>query len=155
MEGAPLTITKLSALDLKATWNPDGNFMALLNAGRSLGCASSTTPEEAGLTLLSACASCGHAAFICDYVHQICGNTSVSSTSMSDISLLDGDLVQHWLSKSIASLTSELDSMCTTGGHMTVEPLLAVMRTCVLAYIAVNNAMRSAGLEAKTISGGA
>lgn len=150
---APMTVAQVSALEIKATWKVDGDFSALMRAGCALGAAREPrgAAGQVGMQLLEACAACGHVSFITDYIHEVCGDSSVSSTSVDQIRLLDGDLVCQWLSASLASLEKELDSICTNGNQITDETLLSKMRTRLLSYTAANEAMRSVGLGAKSV----
>lgn len=156
-----MTVAQVSALDIKAIWKPDDNFRALVQAGRALGAASQSSasgassamlqPSQAGMQLLEACAACGHASFITDYVHEICGDANISSTCVDHMTLLDGDHVHQWLTASVASLEKQLHSMCTTGNRLKDETLLSKMHTRLRSYTAVNDAMCAAGLAAKSL----
>jgi hypothetical protein len=150
-------IADVSSADLKKVWNPNEQFCALLRVASELGGNGqlAPTPAEAGLRILDACASSGHASFVADYIKEICADPGVSSTSISDMTMLDGDLVQQWLLSSIARLEADLQGVCCTGNGIHDELLLSKMRTQLISYASINSVVQSAGLDSKGVPDGA
>ena len=151
----PLTVSQLSAQDVQQVFSPAHDFQALIKAATGLsGNAGHLSPAEAAASVLDACAVCGHASFAADYVHEVCGNKAISSTSVDHIPLLDGGLVQQWMQQSIKDIESELRTVCASGNGMSDETGLSRMRTRLLSYQTINAALKSAGLHGKTVPAG-
>lgn len=138
--------------DLRATWDSQQGFARLLQAARQLGTQPCSVPADAGMLLLDQCAATGQHCYLADYVHEICADPSVSSPSVDEMALLDGDLLHSWLSKRCGEAQQQLQDA--------MHPLPASEEVCALrvrmrGYQVANTALRLAGLDSKAVNDGA
>lgn len=151
---SPATALPVSGEDVREVWNPGNQFRTLISLGKSLGGSGQLSAHEAGPLVLDVCATSGQVSFVTDYVHEVCGDSSVSSSEVADMALLDGDMVHEWITSRTGSAHAELVRVCGTGSGMSDDTLLAQLHTRLLAYAAVNSALSTAGLHSKAVPPG-
>lgn len=129
---------------LKNVFSPTTGFAQLHNAASRLQpSVSKSSPDEATCAMLTACCSSGHAAWIADYLHEICGDANLSSTNLEDMAVMNGDCVETWLLRSTGELINELSVSSALANSSLVAKLLGR----VVCLQAANDALKSLNLS--------
>jgi hypothetical protein len=124
-------------------FSPATRFHALLDLVADDALARSS-PEMATYAFLTACAASGQASVICDYAHEVCGNPSFSSIDIEDMAILNGTILQSWLSESTATIEKETANIV----HNFSCALVVARIGCRIASLtSVNNAIKCCGLD--------
>lgn len=129
---------------IKAVFSPQTGFSHLHNAvSRLQTSVSKSSPDEATCAMLSACCSSGHAVWVTDYVHEICGDSSLSSVNLEDMAVMNGDCVESWLLRATGELINEMSEPSALANSGLVAKLLGQ----VVAIQAVNDSLKSLKLS--------
>lgn len=129
---------------IKAVFSPQTGFCHLHNAvSRLQTSVSNSSPDEATCAMLSACCSSGHAAWVADYVHEICGDSALSSVNLEDMAVMNGDCVESWLLRATGEVINEMSVSSALANSGLVAKLLGQ----VVAIQAVNDSLKSLKLS--------
>eukprot|EP00892_Ulva_mutabilis_P004814 jgi/Ulvmu1/2704/UM014_0160.1 len=140
-----MTVTNdLVSLPLKTVFSPSTGFAQLHNAVSRLQVSvSKSSPDEATCAMLTACCSSGHTAWIADYLHEICGDSNLSSTNLEDMAVMNGDCVESWLLRATGELINEMSVSSALANSSLVAKLLGR----VICLQGANDALKSLKLS--------
>lgn len=137
-------VNELVSQPIKSVFSPLTGFSQLHNAvSRLQPSLSKSSPNGATCAMLSACCSSGHAAWVADYLHEICGDSSLSSVNLEDMAVMNGDCVESWLLRSTGELINELSVASALANSGLVAKLLGQ----VVCLRAVNDSLKSLQLS--------
>lgn len=129
---------------LRSVFSPSTGFAQLHNAVSRLQLsASKSSPDEATCAMLTACCTSGHAAWVADYLHEICGDSNVSTTNLEDMAVMNGDCVESWLLRATGEVINEMSNSSALSNSSLVAKLLGR----VVCIQVVNDSLKSLKLS--------
>lgn len=142
----------LVSQSLKSVFCPLTGFSQLHNAVSRLQPSNPrSSHDQATCAMLSACCQSGHAAWVADYLHEICGDSNLSSTNLEDIAVMNGDCVETWLLNATGSLINEM----SVSSALTNSGLVAKLLGQLVCVQAVNDSLKSLKLSHGGVPSGA